>query len=249
MLLVLLQEFLRFSVNTLTRKTTKQTTHKEDKNMDKDKLLACAQRIAFLQAIHVTFLNNGISGLQRLMQLAASNPAVRIEENQKMGLYAVVQSGQWQSVSRTVMVYGLSKVRPDLLEPIAKDIESLSVGDHFAKGVFTSSPKKKQDAFDMVARTTLSPHFTYEMEGWGVKIEPKLIEIEGLPAVQFNILNIANSNHLFAFVIDGWSGRYGVQKAGVASPAWEDCRFSDSQGVRERIYSAITDYIDLPAAA
>jgi hypothetical protein len=72
----------------------------------------------------------------------------------------------------------------------------------------------------------------------GVRIFGKLVEIEGLPAVEFILLNADTSKKLVSVSVDGWSGRIAVD--GV----WGDRSYVEPQNLRECIYSALTDHLD-----
>lgn len=213
--------------------------------MDTGKFTTCALRLNHLQAFYITFTPNavGIQGLRRLIGVAGADQGIRIEQSQITGLVAVAESGAWEQVPKTVTVFGASYMSTGDLAVIAPYVESVRAGQHFADGIFTNSTKKRDEAFKTVTGT-ISPAFKYEMQEWGVKIDPKLIEIQGLPAIQFNVTDINTSAHLFAFVIDGWSGMYGIQKMGISMPDWKNQRFSDGQGIREQIRSAVMEYLD-----
>lgn len=202
-----------------------------------------------LQAIYITFSNGGIYGLSRLIQLTGFNDDIQIDQKQKAGLCGVVQTGKWESVSKTVTVWGITKASTEELGPIAKDVESVHAGDHFAKGIFTNNVKSKQTSFESISQAVLTPAFQDEMGEWYVRIEPKLVDIESLPVLQFNVIDTSSSSHLLALVIDGLTGQYGVQNSANQLPKWENRRFSGSQDVREWIDLTVTDYLNSATTA
>lgn len=212
--------------------------------MDSRKLVACATRLHHRQAAYLTFATNGINGLRRLL---TQQGQMTVDQNQIVFLMAVAQSGEWQQISKTVMVWNLHKVAPTILEAIAKDVESISAGDHILKGIFTGSQRKKEGAYQDFL-SILSPAFCHEMGGWGVKIDPRIVEINELPVVQLNIQNKETSSHLFTLVIDGFSGRCGIQK-GISQVTWGEHRFTGNQTVRDWVKTQVIEYLEDATAA
>lgn len=213
--------------------------------MEAKLLSACAGRLHLLQAIHVTFVtgSGGIAGLRRLLNLIRSSPKVRIELSQLIALQFVAESGRWEHVSRTVMVYGIMHADADLLEPMARDVESVHAGQHFASRLFVSSERKQHAAATDILLAVLNQSTLDQVEEYSARIDGKLCLIDGIPAITFTIFNKETNEKLVELSIDGFSGRYAIDGK------WGDQRFSDAQGVRERIYSVLTDRLDMLTAA
>lgn len=208
--------------------------------MDTKLFIECARRLHPLQACYLTFMpgSNGIAGLKRLVALTRSHPSVRIETHQNLDVLCVVEFGQWESIGRTITVYDLMRVDPELLSPMARDIERIAAGDHFAKALFTTKQAKKLAAATTIIGSVLNQSILDKVESWGARIDGKLAEIDGIPAVVFTLFNNEDGTELVKVSIDGWSGRTSVGNA------WGDTRCIDPQQIRELIYSALTDHID-----
>lgn len=216
------------------------TIHRKLMAMDASLFCACAARLHTLQAMYITFATGqgGVAGLRRLMTIAQSSTFFRIEQSQVMMLQCVAESGRWEHVSRTVTVYGIMKVHPSLLESLARDIESIHAGDHFAKAIFTSSEKKQHAATTDILLAVLNTAVLNEVEGYGVRVDGRLCSIDGIPAITFSFFKKASNEKLVELSIDGFSGRYAI------GDAWGDRRFISAKDVQERMYSVLTDCLD-----
>ena len=212
--------------------------------MEARKLISCARRLHILQAIYLTFNpgDDSVAGLRRLFGLTRSNSSVRIEQSSLLSLNGVIQSGRWERVNHKVMVYGLMHAEDDFLTPIARDLQSVATGDHGASGLFTSNAKRQQETAQQIIESVLNESIVQEVKSWGAKIVGRFTMYDNLPAVEFFISDAATGEKLVNVAVDGWSGRMAVDEV------WGDRRYSDPQELRERIYSALTDSLDLVTA-
>lgn len=214
--------------------------------MDPELFVRCVERLHPLQLCHITFVSgsNGIDGLRRLVALTKLNPAVRIEGTYILTVLGIIQTGQWENVGRTIPVYGLMYADADLLSPIARDIERISVRDHYAKALFTSSPANKLAAATTIIGSVLNQSILDEVESWGARIDSRLTEIDGIPAVVFTLSNNDDGTELVEVALDGWSGRTAIDGSWGDTPL-----YIDPEKIRQLIYSALTDCLDRVTAA
>jgi hypothetical protein len=208
--------------------------------MDSKLFVACIARLHPLQAVYLTFNNGGggIVGLRRLIALAKSTPTIQVEGIAFIELQAVLQSGLWENISRTVTVYGLAHADEDSLVSIARDLERIAAGEHFAKGIFTSNKAKQLAAVTTIIGAVLNRSLLDEVKSWGARVDGRLEDIDGIPAVTFTLFNVGDNEELVKVTVDGWSGRTAID--GV----WGDRRCSLSSQIGELVYSALTDRLD-----
>jgi hypothetical protein len=185
---------------------------------------------------------DGISGLMRLIALSKSNPSVRINDNLIL-LLAVIESGEWQRVSRTVTVYGMMHAHPDLLTPLARDVESVKTGDHFASGLWTSKEIRRQEATRTIIDSILAPKFLAEVSDWGLTASAWNVDCDGLPGIEFRVSSPASGRkELVNVILDGWSGRMAVNKV------FGDVRCSSPTQVQDLIRSEMMTALEAMTA-
>lgn len=204
--------------------------------MDSKVFVTQIKRLHGLQAVDVTF-NKGldsISSLRRLRTLGA-----KVSEQELPTLLAIINSNDWENDrNRRFTFWDLGLLNENILQVTARDIESIKTGSHWASGLMTGRMKRQKEVTQQLIDDVLNENIIDEVSSWGASIEGHFAEIEGLPAIEFAIRNRATCETLVVVAVDGWSGRYSID--GV----WGDRRFSDTQSVRERIYSALTDSLD-----
>jgi hypothetical protein len=204
--------------------------------MDSNIFLTRIKRLHRLQDATLTF-NKGqdsISSLSRLRNLGA-----RVSEQAVMTLLAIIESKDWgEDKNRTVIFWNLGLLDEQTLVHVAQDVESIKTGDHWASGLMTSRKKRQEEVTQQLITEVLNENILDEVSSWGASIEGHFAEIEGLPAIEFAIRNQETCETLVVVAVDGWSGRCSI------NGEWGDRRFTDAQGVRERVYSALTDALD-----
>lgn len=226
--------YVRAISDALQNQTAKHT-------MKPEMFLARIKRLHGLQDVTLTFNegNDSISSLRRLRSLGA-----RTSEQDASAVLAVIQSGDWcGDRNRTIAFWNLGLIDEATLLHVARDVESMKTSDHWASGLMTGRKKRQDDVITQLIGEVLTESFVAEVQEWGAIIEGHFAEIDGLPAVEFAIRNTDTCETLVVVAVDGWSGRYSID--GV----WGDRRFSNAQGVRERIYSALTDALEEATAA
>ena len=209
--------------------------------MEAKKLIACASRLHILQAAYLTFNpgKDGIAGLRRFIGLTRSNQTVRIEPpGNVVPLLTVIQNGDWQRVSRTVMVYGLMHAEADFLTPMARDVESIATGEHGAKALFTSNTKRQQEAAAQIIASIMTPLFADHIKDWGCLIERELINHEGLPGIKFVVRSTSDNSPLVAVFLDGFTGRMAV------NGDFGDTRYSHPDQLREAVMNALVQKLE-----
>ncbi|MEY4440593.1 MAG: hypothetical protein RLY49_219 [Candidatus Parcubacteria bacterium] len=208
--------------------------------MEPNLFLTRIQRLHGLQDATLTF-NKGddsISSLRRLRNLGA-----KTSEQDTSSVSAVIQSGDWcGDKNRTISFWNLGLLDEATLRHIARDIESMKTSEHWASGLMTGRKKRQEDITAQLISEVLTESFVAEVEEWGASIEGHFAEINSLPAIEFAIRNKETCDTVVVVAVDGWSGRYSI------NGEWGDRRFTDAQGVRERIYSALTDALDQATA-
>ncbi|OHA17784.1 MAG: hypothetical protein A2664_04230 [Candidatus Taylorbacteria bacterium RIFCSPHIGHO2_01_FULL_46_22b] len=181
--------------------------------MDAKKFIACAKKTHLLQPVFLKFNRDGITGVSRLIGLTRSCPGVRIDQGDLTASMAVEMSQDWGNErNRTIKVHGLCHVHPALLEPMARDIEQVSVPDHGAKALFTSRVRTFEEAAAKITREVITLPLRAEIEGWGLNIfsDPRTQRLEdGLPGIDFTLRD-ADGGVLVTVTLDGWSGRMAV---------------------------------------
>ncbi|OGG57746.1 hypothetical protein A2765_04925 [Candidatus Kaiserbacteria bacterium RIFCSPHIGHO2_01_FULL_56_24] len=159
-----------------------------------------------MQSATLRFAESGMAGLMRLSGLLKSDPRVRLAEQDKVIMAVVLMSRRWEgSLNRNYTVYGLSLADGGWLYEIGKDVESVELSEHGAKGIMSGRQKMRDEAVSTIINLVQTEAFVEELWGWKIDIAPFLEELEGLPILVFRLTY--NGTTIASAAVDGWSGR------------------------------------------
>lgn len=179
--------------------------------MDAREFLKRIRRTHRLQGVTIRFAKSGITGLYRLNGLLKSNSDVRLaNEHDNLVILAVLQSRDWGGDrNRTYTLYGLQAVEDGWLTEIAKDVESIDVGDHGAKGIMSGRQKMREEATQKLIATVLTSDLVGEVMSSQFDVVGQLTLWDGIPCIEFR-LSHGNELAFASIIVDGWSGRMAV---------------------------------------
>ena len=212
--------------------------------MDSKLFVTCVRRLHSVQIVYLTFRlgQEGNVGLRQFVSLVESTPGILAVEPGLFHLKRTLRSGPLENVRRTVIVYGLAHADPGLLEQIAPGLDHIASVQHRASRLFTSSPSVRLVVADAILELILEPNLVYEIWGWGVGISGNFKEIDGLPAVVFDLYDQHDGKDLLKIAIDGWSGRIGV------NGTWGDRMAGSPDELQRLILSALVGRLDAMTA-
>lgn len=220
---------------------TRFKINKKGEKMEASRLTTCINRLHFMQALYITFKKDaeGIAGLRIILALNKSQ-AIRIDDI--IGLLSVAGSGNWESVSRTISVYGMQHLLNQEREALAPSIENINTGEHFAKKLFTNNSKRRREAADEIIREVLTNEFKKRTnDEWGYEWTAELfVDPDDMPMVAFTAW-VGRTKIIVD--LDGFTGR--VFHAGY----WSDKRFSTAQQVREELDRVFLQVLESTTAA
>lgn len=211
--------------------------------MEASKLIACIKRLHFMQALYITFKNDfdGIAGLRFILSITKWRALV-FDDATLAGLVAVTESGRWESVSRTVPVYGMRHLTEEQLQVLVPSIESIHAGEHFAKKLFTNNSKCRRKAVEEITREVLTNEFKKRTDSeWGYEWTAELfLDPDDMPMVAFTAW-IGRTKVVVD--LDGFTGRV------FHTGHWSDTRFSTAQQVREELDRVFLQVLERTTAA
>jgi|SRR3989344_945783 len=174
--------------------------------MDTQQFVTRIRRLHPMQSATLRFAESGMAGLMRLSGLLKSDPRVRLAEQDKVIMAVVLMSRRWEgSLNRNYTVYGLSLADGGWLYEIGKDVESVELSEHGAKGIMSGRQKMRDEAVSTIINLVQTEAFVEELWGWKIDIAPFLEELEGLPILVFRLTY--NGTTIASAAVDGWSGR------------------------------------------
>ncbi len=174
--------------------------------MDTQQFVTRILRLHPMQSATLRFAETGMTGLMRLSGLLKNDPRVRLADKDKVIMAAVLMSRRWEgSLNRNYTVYGLSHADDGWLSEIGKDVESVELSDHGAKGVMSGREKMREQAVSAIINSVQTNAFVDELWGWKIDISAYFEELEGLPIVIFRMTY--NGTTIASAAVDGWSGR------------------------------------------
>ena len=211
--------------------------------MEAKRFIKLVHMLCTPQVIYITFSPDaeGIKGLRCLNALIVSNNFVLITQS-LVQMLAVIETGEWQNVSRTVAVYGMAYADDDPLVAIARGVEKVEVSDHGAKGLFTSRESSFVEAAASITNAVMDKNLYDTVEGWGLRLysDPRMAMDRngGLPGISF-IVRDGDSDVILTVSLDGWSGRMAVNDG-----EWSDVVYTQAFQLQVRIREALTQYLD-----
>lgn len=211
--------------------------------MEASRLAACIKRLHFMQALYITFKNDagGIAGLRFILEIKQWRTLL-IDDAALAGLVAATESGRWESVSRTVPVYGMRHLSKEQLAVLSPSIESIHAGEHFAKKLFTNNPKRRREAVDEIVHMVLTNEFKRRTQNdWGYEWTGELfVDPDDMLMVAFTAW-IGRTKVIVD--LDGFTGRV------FHTGHWSDTRFSTAQQVREELDRVALQVLEKMTAA
>jgi len=169
------------------------------------------RRTYLLQSMTVTFeKKTGNIGLSRLYGYVTEGKIRLANENDMVTFSCVIPTGDWGRLNRSIGFYGLCALDDGTLAELARDIESIAVADHGAKGIMSARNKMRDEAAAKIIAVVLTSAFVKEIEGWGFQVAGQLLGWHGIPCIAFTF-SIGSEAPLSTILLDGWSGRMAVQ--------------------------------------
>lgn len=177
--------------------------------MDRQQFVTKIRRLHPTQSVTIRFAETGMMGLMRLSSLLRNDSRVHLVDKDKVIMTAVLMSGWWEgSLNRNYTVYGLSQADDGWLYEISKDVESIELAEHGAKGIMSGRQKMQREAVQKIVGEVLTHNFVKEMADWGMSVADKFGALEGLPFVSFTLSY--GEVTVTSAAIDGWSGRIAI---------------------------------------
>lgn len=179
--------------------------------MNIDNLLSSFTRLHSSQRVSLRFKEqDGIIGLIRLRGLIESNPNIRILDGENVAMAAVIMSQSWGGdMNRTYHVFGISSANQDFLREILRDVESVEVSDHGAKGLMSRRQKRRDDVSKEIFEQVLVPELLEEIRGWDLDITGYLDKLsDDTPSLEFRLTY--NNAAVISITLDGFSGRMAI---------------------------------------
>lgn len=174
--------------------------------MDTPQFVTRIRRLHVLQSATLRFAETGMTGLMRLNGLLKNDPLVRLADKDKVIMAVVLESRRWEgTLNRNYTVYGLSQADDGWLYEIGKDVESVELSDHGAKGIMSGRQKMRDEAVSAIINSVQTDAFVDELWGWKIDIAAYLEELEALPLIVFRLTY--NGTTIASAAVDGWSGR------------------------------------------
>lgn len=202
--------------------------------MDRQDFTTKVRRLHPMQSVTLVFAQSGMTGLFRLSGLLGGRTSIRLADRDKTVMGAVCMSRDWGVgvQNRTYTVYGLSTVDEGWLMEIGKDVESITVADHRAKGLMSKRQKVHNDTAQELRRLILYQGLDAEMDELGIGCYSSSIDLhEGLPCLTFELLYGVET--ITKVLIDGWSGRI-----------WTDGVWGDEMFTPGRVQKIIRDRME-----
>lgn len=179
--------------------------------MDAYQFALYINRLHPLQRLNIRFTKKGMNGMFRLRAVTESNSAVVLDQpsKSKAVMAAIELSRDWcGDQNRSYYVFGLQYADRAMLDAIAKDVESISVDEHVAKGLISNRQNLQDKMAEHLIKSVLTPVFLAEVSGWGCSIMGTWTKFETIPCIEF-MLRLSRQKWI-SFIIDGWSGRMAI---------------------------------------
>jgi hypothetical protein len=154
---------------------------------------------------------SGMIGLMRLSAYCREGAEISVDDKDKVLVAAILMSRDWgNDRNRSIVFRGLSNLEDNALYQIARDIESIELTDpHGAQCLMAGGTKALGKATSAIIEGVLTSQFVLEIEDWGVTIDGHYTEYLGSPAIQFMIC-APDGEMVQRTILDGWSGRFGI---------------------------------------
>jgi hypothetical protein len=193
-----------------------------------------------LQGLRLRFdQKTGMIGLIHLWNLCENSGTIQID---RPAVMAVLASRDWGGEhNRTVTVYGLSAADEHRISEIGRDVETMELsGHHGAQGIMVKRLKSRTEAVKKIIDDVLSDELVSEVEGWDLTIIGEFIEYHGTPAIQFMVCQ-ADGEMLFRIILDGWTGRFGIDGNAENGP---DELYVRPQQIQDFIRVSLDTYLE-----
>lgn len=193
------------------------------------------KRVHLLQSVYIRFKSGeeGMVGLARLRALVQHPSLVSIDDRDRMAMQAVLVSRSWgMDANRNFQVFGLQHGDENQVRAVLRDVETMTVGDHGAKGLCSGRSKKQGEEAIKLSASVITQVFIDQLTAdWGfVDVDTRLVQPDD-PALNF--LLKFDGVPIVSILLDGFSGRMSVD--GV----WGDELFNRPEQLQKLIQDTI----------
>lgn len=192
--------------------------------MDTNEFITKVSRPTTSQILMVTFTEDGLPSLRQIIEYSKSPFGKHVNGVDLITAETVVASDKWETDhNRSFRFSGLGTLDVNIMADIAKHIVSIEVeNQHFASTLMCDVESEQKSWADHLVNQVLTLDLREKLYGMGILGKGRLIMNMDLPALEFRFATKDDFRDIMTFVIDGWSGRFGVVGKGLGELIMKD---------------------------